>query len=777
MSTKTLKTITQILLLSVIAIVPFLKTTSLYFPYVSGKVYVFRLLVALAFFFWVWLMLNPVRGQRGLEKTQRKQISNGVKEKEYPSTSLGASKLNFKNILVISLVLFFLAQALASFFGVDPFHSFFSGIERADGVLQYGFWILYFLMLVSVFRKEQDWKLLFYVFIIAAVLLSLYSWFNYSSQIRLYGIFGNPSYFAAYLLFAIGFCAIAIERRFVNDYFLNGLFFLSAIFFVVTLIFTQTRGGYAGLVGGIFLFCLLALSFLRKENKKLALYCGVILLLGLISIAVLFSTRETDFVKNRHILKRTTSIIKIWEEGAIRERILNWQIALKAFKERPIFGWGPENFGSAANKYYDYRIGRGEPWFDRAHNQPLDTLATGGIAVFSFYLFWLAAAVFLIFRIARQKKVLSFILASIFLAYFIQGLFLFDLLAVYLGLFPFLGFLIFEYNSIYGEKKEEPFDAAQGKQKKKNNFNNKSRFYILIPTACFSLFVIYATCFIPYKANALTLKFYAHTEYGIYKEVKPFLEQAFSVKSPYTFWEVRKRAGWQFVNVLEYGLKDTTSPDDIQALKEIYDFITPELERFAENKPYDPQIYYVLGKVYRFGYEKLGYNDLDKAERILKKAFNYSDLRVDYFNEFGQVLLLQGKFEEAEKSVKDYVEKVSFYEYFPYVTLGHFYFVAGKYDLAMEQYEKARETGYKFYENSVEYSRYMFVAEEVEEYQKVADMAENYLEKWGPDADTFFNIAVGYLNLEEKEKAKEFFLKALELDKEQYEEYRPFFLD
>lgn len=750
-SAKTLKTITQILLLSIIAIVPFLKTNSLYFPYVSGKVYVFRLLVALAFFFWVWLFL---------------------KEKEYPSTSLGTSRPNFKNILVISLVLFFLAQVLVSFFGVDPLLSFFSTIERADGVLQYGFWVLYFLVLISVFRKERDWKLLFYVFIIVAVLLSLYSWFNYNSQIRLYAIFGNSSYLAVFLLFAIGFGFIILERKFFKNILLKVSVVLAIAFFIITLIFTQTRGAYAGLVGGIFLFCLLALLFLRKENKKLALYCGIILFLGLISITALFAVRETDFVKNIYILKRTASVAKLWEDDVVRERLLTWQIALKGFKEKPVFGWGPENFGSTFNKYYDYRVGMGQPWFDRTHNMPLEILATGGIALFSFYLFWLGVVIYCIFKISREKKILSFILISIFLAYFLQGLFLFDILPTFLGLFPFLAYLVF----VAQRQKRMHTNRNTDEQKSVGSVFTSVfiRRSVLTAAALLSLFAIYTTVFLPYKANALALKFYAFTENGIYNRAKSFLEQSYAIKSPYTFWEVRKKTGWQFITVLAYGLNETIKPDDIWALKEIYDFITPELERFVENKPYDPQMYYVLGRMYRLGFEKLGKNDLDKAEKALRKGFNYSDRRVEYFNELAQVLILQGKFEEGEILVKEHTKRISSDDYFSYLTIGHFYFVAEKYEPAMEYYEKAKTAGYKFYENDIDYSRYLSTAEQLSEYQKVVDMAENYLEKWGPDADTYFNIAVGYLNLKEKEKAKEFFLKAVELKKE-YEEYRPFF--
>ncbi len=784
-----IKKITKLLLFSVIAITPFLMTKSLYFPYVSGKVYVFRLLVMLAFFFWVWLML---------------------KEKEHPSTSLGTSRPNFKNLLVIAVILFFLAQVLVSFFGVDSALSFFSTIERGDGVLQYGFWVLYFLMLISVLRSKKDWQIFLGAFLMIAFLISLYSWFNYQKQSNLYGIFGNPAYLGSFLIFAIGFTAIIFQER-TSHYsakagdtgqarldsarqarrvslgkkhfpYFNLIFFPLILFFILTLIFTQIRGAYAGLAGGLGLFILLTILFLRKEKKKLIICLILFSIIGLISVGLIFAYKESQFVKNYRILRRIAEVSQPWETPSVKLRILTWQIAVKSFQDKPIFGWGPENFQSAFNKHYNYQIGLEQPWFDRTHNQPLEILATGGIVLFSFYLFWLGVVIYLIFKISREKKTLSFILISIFLAYFLQGLFLFDILPTYLGLFPFLGFLVFQYNSIYRVKKEEPFDAlrqssgqaAQGKQKKKNNFNNRTPLYILIPTACLVLFVIYTTSFIPYRANALALKCYAYTENGIYRGIKSLLEQSYAIKSPYTFWEVRKRTGWQFANIFEYSLNSITNPDDVRSLEEIYDFITPELERFVENKPYDPQIYYVLGRMYRLGFEKLGKEDLDKAENVLKKSLNYSQYRIEYFNELARVLILQGKFEEAEDLIRDYTKRIGSDYPFSYVTLGHLYFVEEKYDLAMPEYQKAKEKGYEFWRNSEEYNRYLLTAEKLGDYQKIVEICQEYLENRGPNADTFFNLAIAYRELKDFQKAEEFFLKALEINSE-LEEYRIFF--
>jgi len=739
-SYKTIKTTLQTLLLSVVAIVPFIKINSLYFPFVSGKVYGFRLLVSLALFFWVWLVI-----------------------KDFPAR--GWSALGGKNILVAGLLLFLLAQIVVSFFGVSPALSFFSTIERQDGVIQYGFWVLYFLMLLSAFKSQKDWKILFSVFIATAVAVSGYAWINLASQSRLAALFGNPSYLAAYLLFAIGFCAVAIERKFFERYFFNALLLIASGFFAVTLFYTQTRGVYLGLVGAVFLFCLLSVLFLRKHNRKLVVSCAIVLAIGLVSVTGLFLVKDTSFVKESPLLSRVTEVTQFWEVSSIRERILNWQIALEAFTDRPIFGYGPENFQVAFNKHYDFRIGRGDSWFDRVHNQFIEPLATGGIVMFSFYIFLLASVFYTIFKIAKKVKILSFLLGSIFLAYIIQGMFLFDTLPVYLGLFPFLAFVVYIYKEYYAEKPKEI--------KKESGFKWKRP--ILFATACACLFGIYTTVFLPYTASASAIQFMAGTEQGYYEQAIPFAKTAFAVNSPYTYWELRKRIGWQFLNVIDGDSKFTDQ--EVRDLGSIYDIVVPELERFVEAKPYDPQIYYVLSRIYRLSYIKLGKNDLTKAKDLLNRAFTYSSTRVEYYNEMAQVLLLEGKFSESENFLKEYVDRMKLisFDYFSPWLMGNFYYVAGKYDLAMENYKIAKAKGYDFIENDTDYSRYIDASDKTKNYQEIVDMSLVYIQKNGPKADVYFNIALGYYYLGEKQEAKDYFLKAMELDKDQYEKYGSFF--
>ena len=212
------------------------------------------------------------------------------------------------------------------------------------------------------------------------------------------------------------------------------------------------------------------------------------------------------------------------------------------------------------------------------------------------------------------------------------------------------------------------------------------------------------------------------------------MDESFGINSPYTSWEVRKRTGWQFVGVVS-GIGEETDPVKIKEIGHLYDFITKELEKFIDARPHDPQMYFVLGRMYRLGSEKLGKDDLGKAEAVLQESFAYYDLRIEDYNELTQVMLAQGKLKEAEQVVKDYAARVTYDESFPYITLGHFYFVAEEYEKAIAEYEKARVLGYKFSELELDYNRYRYAAQEIGDYQRIVDVATEFLEIKGPNAD------------------------------------------
>jgi cytochrome c-type biogenesis protein CcmH/NrfG len=107
-------------------------------------------------------------------------------------------------------------------------------------------------------------------------------------------------------------------------------------------------------------------------------------------------------------------------------------------KERPILGWGQENYAIVFDKYYDPRMYAQEPWFDRVHDIVMDWLIAGGFLGLLSYLsifgatlwaLWKRASVFT----AAEKSIFTGLLAG----YFFHNLTVFDNVTSYI-LFGFV---------------------------------------------------------------------------------------------------------------------------------------------------------------------------------------------------------------------------------------------------------------------------------------------------------------------------------------------------
>lgn len=283
----------------------------------------------------------------------------------------------------------------------------------------------------------------------------------------------------------------------------------------------------------------------------------------------------------------------------------------------------------------------------------------------------------------------------------------------------------------------------------------------------------------PYRANVLSVDSYWALYDGDFKETKRYFEEAMKYDTPFSFLSVRIMLSWETLSILYFAEENPALAQD-PYLKDLYSLSVSELEEVKNSYSYNPQIYYVLGAMYRSGSIYFGKNALEEAKRVLKESLNYSEFRTDYYQEYAQVLLELGKYKEAEELVQDYVNKTGRDDPFVFVTLGHLSFIQNDYGKAMEYYNKAEEKGYLFTELESDYNRYLLTAQELGDYRKIATMALKYLENkkdyLSQDnlAKTYYNLALGYLNLGEKEKALDFFLKAVELNKE-YEQFRPFY--
>lgn len=726
--------------------------SSLFFPFVSGRVYAFRLLVEVSLFFWLLLI---------------------ARRPEF--------RPRLKNPIILGTLLFLLGLVVTALLGVDPIHSFFSNIERADGIVQFGHWVLFLLMISSVLRRPKDWRIFLWIFTGVAAALASYAWslhflpetpgINSYRESRIAGLFNNPSYLAALMLFAVGITSLLwsqVTTR-INESSANRwrhiLFGGLVLFFTATLIFTGTRGSYLGFVTGLTSFSLLAIIFLRQTKRKLVFAAGGLLFVTLLAIGSIFVFKESSFVKGNEILDRIAVVSELTNIGSVEERYVNWQVAIEAFRDRPVFGWGPENYDIAFNAHYNYLAGKNEPWFDSSHNQLLDVLAEGGVVGFSLYLFWIGAVFYAagkLFRRESKDRLIGIILASTYLGFLVQGLFLFDTFPMYLGLFPLLGFAYFRYeraknNGATGGTKKRALPAVW--------VYGLALIFILITP-----YLIYKNVWQPYRANSLIFKSQGYLNGGGFREAAVFLEEASKVDSPYTNFDVGNQSSWNLLYVLDKPLAEQNRNDAYG----LYKLVVEREEKSLGYRPLDHQVYYVLGRLYRYGYQHFGNPEyLTKSETFLKQGRVISPKRAEYVNELADTLLLQGKREEAEKLVKEHAMLIG--PPHSYKFIGNLYFVLKNYDLALAEFRKAEAAGLTFWENDVEYNRYVFAAQELGDYEAILRLGEQYLANRVPSGNAFFNQAVAHYYLGHREEARKAYLKAINLDRS-YEQYSPFFI-
>ena len=402
-------------------ILPLYVSSGMLFPFITGKNFAFRVIVELIFIFWAGLAV--------LREEYRPRL-----------TPL------FKAVTAFVAIVF-----LADIFSLNPYRAFFSNYERMEGFMMLGHLYLYFVMLVSVFRTRRDWLVFFHVTLAASLVVSLVGLLQkFGYRVSLQGGFrvdstiGNPTYLAAYLMFHIWLFAMLIYQ-FWRKKWLAALYGAAFIFELLIIYFTATRGAILSFLA-VSIFLLLILTvFWRKVLPQAPSFYRILsmsFLLTLVVIPVLFwQMRNTDFVRLNPVLQRLTKYS--FQERTIQSRFMIWKMSARAVLERPILGWGQENYYLVFQKYFNPGLYAQEPWFDRSHNIFFDWLVHAGFLGLLSFLFIFAVAFRGLFRSIRHAVLplwQGIILAAAFLTYFFQNIFVFDNLNTYLLLFAFLAY-------------------------------------------------------------------------------------------------------------------------------------------------------------------------------------------------------------------------------------------------------------------------------------------------------------------------------------------------
>ncbi len=482
--------------------------------------------------------------------------------------------------------------ALSIFFGADRSLAFWSKAERMDGVFQYLHLLVYFFILTGVVRSEKDWlKLLKATLFIGLIngflaIAAKFSWINLGNQERLGATFGNPAFLATYYIILIFFAlTFLLHEKTPTKRLLFGSFFL---FFLLLLILSGTRGAYIGFIAGIASVVLALIFSDWRRWKKLAL--GVALA-AVIFLGVLYFGQDALKAQSKFLRER---VYTTFEFPAAR--LVSWKIALEAFKARPLFGWGQENYIYAFNTHFDPEIHTYElSLFDRAHNKILDLLVMNGIPGLLAYLFFFGAMAFPLVRTLRQKNVNPVWpagLLGLVAAYLVQNLVLFEMPSSGLMLFFFAGFI-----SWLGSQ-----EKTRGEQVERTPARVMSLFpqWVVISTAIFVGIIFTIGIWQPIGAARATVSVVAEIS-------NPYIELENRFRSAQTLYQETRGARSTFLDkefdlIVSRRLRDLPSPSQMAAsspaFREFTEDLIANLWQDYDKHPLDYDILTEIGNLY-----------------------------------------------------------------------------------------------------------------------------------------------------------------------------------
>ena len=344
-----------------------------------------------------------------------------------------------KNYIAWLLLGLFLVYLIASIFSPDPFFSFWGSPFRSGGFVNFAFYIIFCLLIFATTEKDETWQKYFDFSILTGVIVSLIAVIQFHGLVeniflhspgRPGSTMGGPTILGVYLLLLI-FMAISFALKTLSKY--KKVFYLlvSALFFYVILI-TETRAAWLALI-------ISAIYFLLAFPKKMpGLKIGVLVILALVC-AFVFYANTSNYLPN--FITSRLSYKTVLEDP----RFSTWvAIDWKLLKDKPVLGYGPENFYIGFDKYFEpttpYLNTKAEQWWDRAHNILIQTASDAGFLALALYILLF---VFLFWQLQKNRikdPFASHGLQTTLIAYFAANFFGFDTFSTYL-----LFFLIIAY--------------------------------------------------------------------------------------------------------------------------------------------------------------------------------------------------------------------------------------------------------------------------------------------------------------------------------------------
>lgn len=355
-------------------------------------------------------------------------------------------------LIIFVILIFFGVLIVSTVFSQDVRFSVFGSPARSGGILNMLFYII-FAVFLFLFCDESTWDKLIKTNFIVGLVTSAMAVIQYFGLLK--NVFvgweaggppsflGNSTFLAIYMIFMV-FSSFVM---FLNESIKNRKIYYGIIcaVFLLTILITGSRATYLGILAGFIFFLLL---YPKKFEKLKVLAVSFLALAVLVVIVFNLYPNIINNTLGKMVADRLS--IKVVAEDLAGTRLSAWKITWQAIKEKPLLGWGPENFDIGFEKYFDptYPPGLGQLWWDRPHNVFLEIWVNSGIFALIFYiLFW----ILLLWQLQKYKRncenheriITAHSVQAMLIAYLTALFFNFDNFSTLLISFFFVGYALY----------------------------------------------------------------------------------------------------------------------------------------------------------------------------------------------------------------------------------------------------------------------------------------------------------------------------------------------
>ena len=373
---------------------------------------------------------------------------------------------------ILALLAYVIVLIVSTVFSQDLRFSVFGSPARTGGMLNVLFFFI-FSIFIAIFVKGEFWNTLIRIHFIAGVLaglLAMVQYFGLFKNIFLGSeagatpsFFGNSTLLGIYMIFLVfSSFAFFISAKTKKEKIMYGSLFL---LFLFTIFITSSRASYLGiLVAFTFYFLFFPIRFIPSQDatarwinqRRLKMIkiasAFFVCLIALALVYVNIAPKLPDFIENNEKLSffvRNRLSFNVVAQDLTGTRFSAWNITLQAIKEKPLLGWGPENFHIGFEKYFDPTLPPSlqRLWWDKPHNIFLEVWVSSGIFALMLYLaFWLVLLWQL--QILKNKTVNTknsydaHAIQAMIIGYLTALFFNFDSFATHLISFFFIGYAL-----------------------------------------------------------------------------------------------------------------------------------------------------------------------------------------------------------------------------------------------------------------------------------------------------------------------------------------------